>query len=508
MKRLVLLALLTACGILQASGQTAKIYAWDSRVEDGAAFALAPTRGETMVLHPRMLSYGSPMDLTHAYTVVMLYKAVGETNVYAIEGGVVNPTNGQIEVTWTSAHEHSAATYGWDILVSGASSTVVAARGLIKFRDGQATDAQLGTNTPIYIIDFAQAQLLNVGLAPFLSSYEIADVREFTESIQNGTGDIDAKDVTVRGSLNYTNWPSYLARTSQIPQRVHVSAGANITVAITTNAGVVVYTVTGAAGGGSGGGGIGSYTNTEINGVTHSNSVRIADGDNLTWALGTDGVWRASAAIPQSWASTGTLYWVVNGETIGRVDSNGITLLKGSLSLYDEDLTCNVRLYDGSRIAPSLTPQGHPGTWGLFFKSYLGTYSAAWSQGSNEVGVLHLGGITLTRTNSAFIGRVIGDLSESFGYPESLFTSWKTNAQLSAITVTNSGTITVKDAGGTTRFSVNGSSGATSIRGQDTDSRYAFAITNRSAFAWTNVLNGVTNVLYFNSQGICTNYTP
>ena len=455
MKRITTaLIFFATCAALHAT-PIAKVYRWDSRVEDGPAMALEPTRGETMVLQPRLLSYGSPMDLTHVYTVFMLYKPVGSTNVYSVPGGVLNATNGQIQVTWTASNELPNTAYAWDILVSDGTTTVVGARGAIKFRDGPAYNARVSTNAPIYVLDFATVLLLNVGHAPFLSSYEIADVREFLATIQNGTGDIDCENMTIRGTLTFTDWPSYLARTSDIPAQVRVAAGTNITVATTTNAGVITYTVTGAAGGG-GGGGVGTYTNTIINGVANTSMVSIADGSNITWAAGTDGVWRASAGIPATWSSTGTLYWVVGGQTIGRVDSNGITLLKGSLSLFEEDLTCNVRLYDGSRVAPSLTPQGHPGTWGLFFKSYLGTYSAAWSQSSNEIGILHGGGISLTGSNTAFRGNVIAP------------------------------TLTV---------------GAVSA-----DIRYALAPTNMAAFVLTNVFNGVTNRIWFSAQGVVTNF--
>lgn len=512
--RYILIAFTTAIlGLLlvakaMADTPLAKIYQWTSSAEGGTAFALAPTRGETMVLQPRIISYGEPMDLTHVYTVTLLYKAVGDTKVYSIPGSVLDPIDGRLQIGWTSAHELAAKTYAYDILVSGATSTFVAARGAITFRDGVSAGATLATNSPIYVLDFDQVQLLNVGNAPFLSSYEINDIRSFLESIQAGIGDIDCSNLTVRGTLAYTNWPAYLARTNQISLPRSVAAGANISVTTTTNSGIIVYTVTGAAGGGSGGGGIGSYTNTSINGIANTSKVDIADGDNISWAIGTDGVWRASAGIPASWASTGTLYWVVDGVTIGRVDTNGITMLKGSLSLYEEDLTCNVRLYDGSRISPSLTLQGHPGTWGLFGRGYNGSYSAAWSQNGTEIGILSGLGITLSTSNAAFTGRLVGDLSGSTGYPEPLWASWYTNRSLPDLTITNSGLITVKDAGGTTRFSVDGSSGATTIRGQDSDSRYVKTgyNTNWPSFIMTNLYAGKTSVLWY-VNGVVTNRT-
>lgn len=480
----------------------AKVYRWNSTVEDGSAFALSPTRGETMILQIRLIEYGQPKDLTHAYTVYMIYKAVGSTNTHLISGSVLDATDGMVQIEWTSAHEFAASAYAYDVLVSGPTSTVVGARGAIKFRDGVSTGAQLSTNAPIYILDFNQVQLLNVGSAPFLSSYEISDIRNYLTAIQTGVGDIDAQNVTIRGTLTYTNWPGYLSRTNQIPMASMVAAGANISVATTTNAGRIVYTVTGEAGGGTGGG-IGSYTNTMINGVTHSNSVSIADGDNVEWILGTDAVWRANASIPAVWESSGRLYWVTDGFTNGYVDTNGITLLSGSLTLHDDDLTCNVRLYDGSRISPSLTFQGHPGTWGLYAKGYNGSYSAAWSQNGTEIGILSGLGITLSSTNASFTGRHVGDMSSGTNYPEPIATNWLATRMLPDITITNSGAVTVKDAGGTTRFAIDGSSGATTIRGQDTDVRYAMAATNTAGFAITNVFAGVTNRLWFNASGSC-----
>jgi hypothetical protein len=314
-----------------------------------------------------------------------------------------------------------------------------------------------------------------------------------------------------------------------------VAAGANITVATTTNAGRIVYTVTGAAsGGGSSGGGIGSYTNTAINGVANTNHIDIIDGAGTYWAVSTDNVWTVNVStslsfaalqgqtaygwgdhhamgyltsIPGDWVTTGTNAWVINGQTVGYVTTNGIRLLNGTLTLDNYDLDCNVRLYDGSRTTPSLTPQGHPGTWGLFFRGYNSSYSAAWSQGGLEIGVLSGLGINLSTTNAAFTGRHVGDMSGGTGYPEPIATNWLNTRMLPDITITNSGSITVKDAGGTTRFSVNGSSGATSIRAQDSDLRYALAPTNMTAFAITNVFpTGVTNVYKFTAQGICTNH--
>lgn len=492
-------------GELFADTLNAKVIRWDNSIEDGTSYALAPTRGETMVLQPRFLQYGVPMDLSHAYTVYLLYKPVGQTNVYAISGSILNATNGQAQIEWSSSNELAATTYAYDILISDATRTVVGARGAIKFRDGVATGATLTDLQPINILDFDQVVLLNVGNAPFLSSYEINDIRSYLTAIQTGLGDIDAKDVTVRGTLNYTNWPGYLARTNDIPAAVSVAAGANITVAVSTNAGRITYTVTGAAGGGTGGG-IGSYTNTSINGVSNTNSIRIGDGINTAWSQDSNGVWRLDMGILSNITGSNSVQIVVDGQVLWDISTNR-TMTYVPFQMYTDDYVGNMQLYAGSRLAPSITFYGHPTGWGLYERGYNGSYAAGWSGAGIEIGLLHAAGIKLMSTNSAFEGRLIGDISGATGYSEPMWSSWITNRQLASLTITNSGAFIMKDGGGSTRFSVDGSSGATIIRSQDSDIRYALAPTNMTSFAMTNVFPaGVTNVYWFSSQGVCTNH--
>lgn len=490
-------------GELFAAAPLAKVIQWDSDVDAGAAYLLTPTRGETMVLQPRFVLNDLPMDLSHAYTVYLLYKPVGSTNVYSISGSVLDAEKGIGQIEWTPANEFSVSTYAFDILVSGASSTVVAARGAIKLRDGVAYDATLTDVQPINILDFDTTILLNVGNAPFLSSYEINDIRSYLTAIQTGLGDIDAKDVTVRGTLNYTNWPGYLARTSDIPSAVSVAAGANISVAVTTNAGRIIYTVTGAAGGGSGGGGgIGSYTNTSINGVANTNSIQLADGVNSSWTRDTNGIWRLDLGVLRNIVGSNSVQITVDGQLLWDISTNRTMVYTPSL-MWSGDYVGVMEFFAGSRLAPSIKFYGHPTGFGLYERGYNGAYGAGWSVGGTEIGILHSLGIKLVSTNSAFEGRLVGDISGATGYPEPLWSMWVTNRQLPSLTITNSGHITGKDAGGTTRFDVDSSTGATIIRSQDSDDRYALAATNATGFAITNVFAGVTNRLWFSAQGTC-----
>ncbi|MEI6165923.1 MAG: hypothetical protein WCS52_01895 [bacterium] len=163
--------------------------------------------------------------------------------------------------------------------------------------------------------------------------------------------------------------------------------------------------------------------------------------------------------LPAVWdadlISTNALFQKVGGQNVTRIDSNGITMIKGTLQMYEEDLSCNVRLWGGTRLAPSLTFQGHTNEWGLYDRGYNGHTIAGWSVAGSEVGLLWDGGIKLMTTNAAFDGKHLGDISGATGYPEPLFRAWNTNMNFSVLTLSNMtvtpGGIDVKDTLSTTR---------------------------------------------------------
>jgi len=96
-------------------------------------------------------------------------------------------------------------------------------------------------------------------------------------------------------------------------------------------------------------------------------------------------------------ATTNRLYWIVDGQAIGYVSSNGITMIKGSLQLYEEDLNCNVRAYDGAATAPSVTFYASP-TIGWYRKSVGGSYAWAYAHNSNDVAYINNSGWYLMGT--------------------------------------------------------------------------------------------------------------
>lgn len=358
-------------------------------------------RGNSLSFEPQFTDYGKAVDLTGVWTVSFNFKASGSTNVHTIAGGVLNATNGTVYVPWSAANELTNTSLSWDITVGAASSTMCQAFGTMNFTPSVGYQCQTSAQQSIYVLDFAQAQLFNVGLAPFLSSYELDDVRAFIASIQTSSGDINTKNVSVAGTLTYTNWPDYLARTNDVVTNI-VNGGTSTNPSISRSGGNITITF---PTGGSG--------DTGLSGSTWTSSVPITIG--------------------------------IGGSTVLTIGTNGITMLRGGLELYDEDLDCNVRLYDGSRLAPSLTPRGHPGTIGMYVRGYSGSYGYAFAHASNDIAIIHAGGVTLLGTNMQYTGRG-GGLS---GIPQTgIVGGWSGN--------------------------------------------------------WTNVINGVTNVLQFSPGGCAT----
>jgi hypothetical protein len=438
-----------------------------------AKIALYIKRGESIDIMPRFFDGGLPVNLFGAVTVDLFYRPSAETNLYRLPGSVT-ALQGELCFHWTPAAELTNSAYVYEVVISGLTNTSIRQEGTITMQPNLGYTAPTNNPQPIYTIDFATVQLFNTGLAPFLNAYVIGDLQELVAGWQNGTGSIDVNNLTVRGTLVYTNWPAYLARTNDLPANVITGLTVTGYATMSRTGPNVAITVTG-DGGGSGGGGIGSYTNTRIAGVDHTNSVAIGDGSNLTWRL-RDGSWRPdlSIQIPDAemasvWDAdalgTNRLAYKIGGQIVGYYDSNGLTLLTGSLTLWEEDLTCNVRLNDGSRTDPSLTLEGHPGTMGMYGRGYMGSWGFGFSHAGSDVLMINSGGLYTLNTNAVLSGRHIGDISEATGYPEPLFYAWATNALYPALTITNAGALTIKSPpANNTGIELNGSNRTVSLR--------------------------------------------
>lgn len=256
---------------------------------------------------------------------------------------------------------------------------------------------------------------------------------------------IDAQGGLTLGNVTRTNWPTIIqpitniSQTSVIITNLTIQQGTSVNYVVSvddskwsTNQPFVSAFV---------------WTNAGVNSTT-------TNGGIITAIVNTNSGSGGLAAMPATWdadsINTDQLHIAIGGMERVRFTTNGIIVTHGSLQLYEEDLDCNVRLYDGTRLVPSLTFEGHTNEWGLYARGYNGHTIAGWSVAGTEIGLLHAGGITLMDTNAGFYGRLVGDISGATGYPEPIFEGWRTNMQFSSLSISNltiaNGPINVKDS--------------------------------------------------------------
>lgn len=445
-------------------------------------------RGETKILEVTYVRGTNVLDLSDANAAALRFIAAGMTNHYVV-GGVFADGGKQNPVLWKLAPWNIGSNSVYDFEMVLISSNAVRMHPVGKINITPSI-SRVSTNSPMAgsIVDWQTiSEHLHLAFAPFPStawveayvlahsgvatglvwgalSGNISNQVDLIRILTNRPAGAGSYTNTAINGINHTNGVLIADGSNSIwrlrngqwcldvpviqgPQGPPGAPTTNITIQITTNLNqtIMSMTVTNVT---IGGGGAGNYTNTEINGVGHTNGVRIGDSPNSHWAQGTDGVWRVDM-------STNGLRWVVDGDLVGEVKSNGISMYKGSLELWEEDLNCNVRLYDGTRLSPALTFLGHTNEWGLYARGYAGHYVAGWSVAGDEVGILHAGGVKLMTTNAAFEGRLIGDLSGATGYPEPIFLAWQTNMVFRTLTLSNMvvtpGNLEVRDVNGISR---------------------------------------------------------
>lgn len=223
----------------------APVLAWDVDPTTLTPYNLQLVQGETAILQPRFTG----MDFTGAAAVALRFRPTGASGWHYVAPGTIHDaTGGVARVRWGSTTEGTNGTYQYEFAVQSADAMLLRAYGTITVRAGLSGSS---TSMPqrVTTFDWATVDHVNIGSAPFLSEVILAPFSALWSSLTNGTADLSVHSLLVDG----------------------VPAG-------------------------SGGGGIGSYTNTAINDINHTNGVRIADGSNTTWRL-RGGAWRVDVPV-------------------------------------------------------------------------------------------------------------------------------------------------------------------------------------------------------------------
>lgn len=366
MKRLIfhfLAAAFLASTILSfATTDIATIYRWTVDMGGTRSYDIpAWHHGETVVFEATYLNDGVAKDFTSAHLVEFWYRPATwpQGSPFAvITGEVYSATSGVIRARWDSSKEFTNCNnYVYQFVVQSSTAQVMPGGGRFSLL-GSLTDGGAGRTNPVTVteIDWATTHSSNIGSAPFLSSFQIDDIQAEVDTLFDGTGSAHVRDIEseVPPALSATNmfdFPEYLARTGALVPHTVTN--------IVKGAEEAVFRV---------------ERFDEHNVILHP--AITAEGEVQT---------------------TNRLYWIVDGQAIGYISSNGITMLKGSIELYEQDLNCNVRAYDGSRTAPSVTFYASPGI-GWYRKSISGSYAWGYAHNSNDVLYIDNAGISLMGT--------------------------------------------------------------------------------------------------------------
>ncbi|MEI6166009.1 MAG: hypothetical protein WCS52_02335 [bacterium] len=389
-------------------------------------FPIPIKRGESVNIMPQFFDYSTPVDLSPALGVYLEYRAQGDTNRYAVTGSLTTNA-GEMFFAWTPAAELTNSSYLYEVVISGFTNTSIRQEGTITMLPNLGYSSPVTNPTPITSIDFATVRILNIGCSPF-------NTTNLTRGPAGPQGPIGP------GGTNGAIGPP----------------GTNVIVFVGSEVGPVGPTGRDGRDGLPGQDGVigrdglpGISPTINIGNVTTGTTAAVTNTGNSTNVVldivippGPQGpIGPGMTNLPAVWDAdaigTNALYYKLNGETITRIDSNGLTMLKGTIQLFEEDLYCNVLRYDGSRTAPSETYAGHPGEFGTYGRGYDGHWCHAWEIGGTEIGIFHASGITLMSTNYAFSGKHLGDISGTTGYPEPIFTAWQTNMNFSTLSLSN-----------------------------------------------------------------------
>lgn len=475
----------------------APVLAWTVNPDALAPYNLQLMQGETAILQPTF----DGLDFSGAAAVALRYRPTGASGWHYVAPGTIHDSTGGVaRVRWDSTIEGTNTSYQYEIAVQSTDAMLLRSYGTITVRPSLSGSS---TSMPARVtaFDWATVDHQNIGSAPFLSAVALAPFSAFWASLTNGTADLNVHSLVVDGQQvgsggggigSYTNTEIAGVANSN---SVRIGNGSNLTWHLR---GGIWYPDVPILVGPQGEQGLPGtavtnitvQTNLTLTSVIITN-LTIVQGTNVSLYYATDEskwstnqpfvssfIWTNAgenatvtnagvitaiintnsgsgglSSMPATWdadaISTDALHIAIGGMERVRFTTNGIIITHGSLQLYEQDLWCNVRLYDGSRLAPSLTFYGHPDDWGMYARGYGGKYVSGWSVGGTEIGLLWQGGVKLMSTNYTFDGTHVGDLSACWGYPEPVFESWKTNMSFSSLVLSNlvvtPGTLSIKD---------------------------------------------------------------
>lgn len=213
----------------------APVLAWTVRPDTLTPYNLQLMQGETAILQPTF----EGLDFSGAAAVALRYRPTGASGWhYVAPGAIHDATGGVARIRWGSTLQGTNSTYQYEIAVQSADATLIRSYGTLSVRPG-LSGSSTSMPTRVTTFDWAAVDNQNIGSAPFLPLATWA-------TLTNGTADLNIHSLLIDG--------------------LPVGTGG-----VTTASG--------------------TYTNTMINGISHTGAVSIVAGSNTTWRL-VNGSWR------------------------------------------------------------------------------------------------------------------------------------------------------------------------------------------------------------------------
>jgi len=408
---LILLALYMFWRVIFCSAARADLpeiyvpFRWTVNTARPARQEISITRGETLALEPQYTSYDGPVDLSGCWEVLLRYRSadMAAGTYYPAYGEVTDAANGKVRIIWAPSNETAAATYTFDIKLSGVTDASLRAAGTIRLLGDPVMTV---TNVPNVVtgkFDWASVEHLNIADAPFLSDVELSVLQGQVSALQSGK-----VDVAVWQSTNSLIF-AMIADAAAMAEM-----NGDVTGPSTNNQVVAIRSVpVGVLSPGAGQDGYGlkydHATGNLILGPVATEGTSISNLLTLTsTATATDvpsgaiGLYRIirPGNLPSAVIN-------VNGAEIAWLDLQGITMRSGSLNLLNTSLAVNIQAYDGTAANPAYGYAAWPGIGRYRFSVPSGS-AEGFSAGSNLVYYVDADGIHLTN-GAALFGYIEAD---------------------------------------------------------------------------------------------------
>lgn len=132
-----------------------------------APMKIEHVRGSTSLIEPQFRLYGTPLDVSTATNIILLYRTPAMTAPHGLFGRILDGTNGTVQFRFGPAQEGSNTTYAYSIYVGSETSGVITPSATLALLGAVSSSSTTTTPAVITSLDLATTVILNQGLGPW-----------------------------------------------------------------------------------------------------------------------------------------------------------------------------------------------------------------------------------------------------------------------------------------------------------------------------------------------------